>query len=200
MIKNIVFDLGMVLVSFNWRDYLDSLNFHEDIKEKMIEKAFDMAVWNEHDRGVLSDEAFIEFASQDAPEIKYPLRKYMSGVGFICKEYPYAREWICSLKQRGYHVYILSNYGETPYKYAREHFSFLGEVDGTVISSEVKFVKPEAEIYRYLLDRYCLNAEETVFLDDREDNVEAAKKLGIWGIVFEEYEKAKRELEGLLNS
>ena len=184
VIKNIVFDLGMVLVSFNWREYLDSLNFHPDIKEKMIEKAFDMAVWNEHDRGVLNDEEFIEFASKDAPEIKYPLRKYMSGVGLICKEYPYTREWICSLKQRGYHIYILSNYGKTPYKYAREHFSFLEEVDGTVISSEVKFVKPETEIYKYLLDTYCLKAEETVFLDDREDNIEAAKKLGIQGIVL----------------
>lgn len=57
-IKNIVFDLGMVLVSFNWKEYLDSLNFHQDIKEKMIEKVFDnMTVWNEHDRGALSDEA-----------------------------------------------------------------------------------------------------------------------------------------------
>lgn len=200
MIKNIVFDLGMVLVSFNWREYLDSLNFHIDIKEKMIEKAFGMSVWNEHDRGVLSDEEFIEFASKEAPEIKYPLRKYMSGVGLICKEYPYTRKWICSLKQRGYHIYILSNYGKTPYEYAKEHFSFLEEVDGIVISSAVKFVKPEEEIYRYLLDTYCLKAEETVFLDDREDNIEAAEKLGIHGIVFKGYEEGKKKLESLLNS
>lgn len=200
-IKNIVFDLGMVLVSFNWKEYLDSLNFHQDIKEKMIEKVFDnMTVWNEHDRGALSDEAFIEFACKGAPEIKYPLRQYMSGVGRICKEYPYATEWISSLKQRGYQIYVLSNYGATPYKYAQQHFSFLDKVDGAVISSEVKFVKPEVEIYRCLLEKYHLKAEETVFLDDREDNIETAEKCGIHGIVFKGYEEGKEELEKLLNS
>jgi len=199
MIKNIVFDLGMVLVSFNWREYLARLNFDKDIRERMIEKALgNMAVWNEHDRGALNDEEFIEFASKEAPEIKEPLRQYMSGVGHICREYPYALEWICSLKQRGYRVYILSNYGETPYKYAKEHFSFLNEVDGTVISSEVKFVKPEKDIYRCLLERYGLKSEETVFLDDRKDNVEAAEKMGIKGIVFEGYEKGRKELERVL--
>lgn len=201
MIKNIVFDLGMVLVSFNWREYLDSLNFHREIKERMIEKALsNITVWNEHDRGVLSDEEFIKFASKEAPEIKYPLRQYMSRVGQICKEYPYATEWISSLKQRGYQVYVLSNYGKTPYKYAQAHFSFLDKVDGAVISSEVKFVKPELEIYQCLLEKYHLKAEETVFLDDREDNIEAAQRCGIHGIVFQGYEKGKEELEKLLNS
>lgn len=200
-IKNIVFDLGMVLVSFNWREYLDSLNFHSNIKEKMIEKVFDnMAVWNEHDRGVLSDEEFIEFATKTAPEIKYPLRQYMSGVGYICKEYPYAAEWVSSLKQRGYRVYVLSNYGKTPYQYAQRKFSFLDKIDGAVISSEVKFVKPEIEIYECLLEKYHLKTQETVFLDDREDNIAAAEKCGIYGIIFKGYEQGKEELEKLLNS
>ncbi len=64
-----------------------------------------------------------------------------------------------------------------------------------MISSEVKFVKPEIEIYQCLLEKYHLKAEETVFLDDRKDNIEAAEKCGIYGIVFQGYEEGKEELE-----
>lgn len=200
MIKNIVFDMGMVLVSFNWMEYLEKLNFEKSMKETMIEKALgNTAVWNEHDRGVLSDEEFLEFASREAPEIKEPLRKYMAGVGAIIQEYDYAREWLHSLKVRGYHIYILSNYGAAPFQYAREHFTYFGEADGIVISSEVKMIKPEPGIYRYLLDTYGLIPEETVFLDDRRDNIEAAEKFGINGIVFENYKQGKQALEELLD-
>lgn len=199
MIKNIVFDMGMVLVSFNWMEYLKKLNFDKVTEKTMIQKALgNTSVWNEHDRGVMSDEEFIEFASREAPEIKSPLRKYMSGVGSIIEEYDYSAEWLHSLKERGYHIYILSNYGTTPFKYAKEHFSYFGEADGIVISSEVKMIKPEPGIYRYLLDTYHLVSEETVFLDDRRENIKAAEAFGIKGIVFENYEQGKQELEKLL--
>jgi putative hydrolase of the HAD superfamily len=92
----------------------------------------------------------------------------------------------------------LSNYGETPYKYAREHFSYFGEADGIVISSEVKMIKPEPGIYQYLIDTYELNPEETVFLDDRADNIAVAESFGIHGIVFKDYEQGVSELERLL--
>ncbi len=199
MIKNIVFDMGMVLVSFDWPAYLESLPLDKSIKETMVEKALgNINVWNEHDRGVLSDEEFILFASKEAPEIADGLRMYMQGVGRIIKEYDYAQSWLHTLKERGYHIYILSNYGATPYQYAKEHFSYLKEAEGLVISSEVKMVKPEPEIYAYLLDKYELNPEETVFLDDRSDNIEMARSFGIHGIVFCDYEQGKQELERLL--
>lgn len=200
MIKNIVFDMGMVLVEFNWKAYLEGLNLPEEIKEKMKKYALaNQKVWDEHDRGVLSDEEFIRFASKEAPEIEEGLRLYMNGVGEIITEYDYSREWLHTLKQRGYRVYILSNYGTTPFAYAREHFSYLQEPDGMVISSQVGMIKPEPEIYRYLLDTFRLIPEETVFLDDRKDNIEAAEKFGIKGIVFQNYEQGKRELEMLLS-
>lgn len=199
MIKNIVFDMGMVLVSFNWMHYLDSLPFPREIKETMTQKALaNQSVWNEHDRGVMSDEEFLVFASKDAPEILEPLRVYMDGVGKIIQEYDYSRAWLHSLKERGYRIYILSNYGAAPYRYARENFTYFGEADGIVISSDVKMIKPEPGIYQYLLKTYGLKPEETVFLDDRRDNIEAAEAFGIKGIVFENYTQGKEELEKLL--
>lgn len=199
MIKNIVFDMGMVLVEFDWMEYLNGLDMEENIKKIMIEKALgNMDVWNEHDRGVLSDEEFIEFASKEAPEIKSGLEMYMAGVGAIIKEYDYSKNWLHALKERGYHIYILSNYGETPYKYAKEHFTYFDEADGIVISSEVKMIKPEPGIYKYLLDTYELIPEETVFLDDREDNIQVAESFGIHGIVVKNHEQAVSDLESLL--
>ena len=101
------------------------------------------------------------------------------------------------LKEQGYKVFLLSNYGKTSFEAARDHgrLSFLPLVDGSVISYEVQIVKPEPGIYHALLEKYDLKAEECVFLDDRADNIEAARALGFLGIVVESYEQAKKELE-----
>jgi HAD superfamily hydrolase (TIGR01509 family) len=64
-----------------------------------------------------------------------------------------------------------------------------------VISAVEKMVKPEPDIYRLLMERYGLVAEECIFLDDRADNIETARQLGMAGIVFQDYEQAKKELE-----
>ena len=192
MIKNIVFDMGMVLVSFNWQEYLEKLPFEKEIKDLMVEKALgNLSVWNEHDRGILSDEEFIALASKEAPQIQEAMRVYMDGVGQMIEEFDYAGEWLHSLKERGYHIYILSNYGATPYQYAREHFTYFDETDG--------MVKPEPGIYQYLLEHYQLNPEETVFLDDRKDNIDAATVFGMHGIVFENYRQGAEELEKMLS-
>ena len=71
-------------------------------------------------------------------------------------------------------------------------------VDGGVISYEVQIVKPEPGIYKALLQKYNLKADECVFLDDRADNIEAAELLGLQGIVVKSYEQAEAELEKIL--
>ena len=71
-------------------------------------------------------------------------------------------------------------------------------MDGGIFSYEEKVIKPEATIYRLLLERYNLNAEECVFFDDVEKNVLAARETGIHGIVFENREQAMKELKGLV--
>ena len=73
-------------------------------------------------------------------------------------------------------------------------------IDGKIISSHVKCIKPEPEIYEKLLETYHLKAEECVFFDDRADNVEGAKAVGINGIHFTGYEAAKEQFEALVKS
>ena len=79
-------------------------------------------------------------------------------------------------------------------------FPFLDMVDGKVISGYVKMIKPEPDIYEYLVENYGLKASECVFLDDRAENVEGAKEVGMFGIQVHNYEQAKGELQDLLKA
>ena len=83
------------------------------------------------------------------------------------------------------------------FHYFPKHYD-LNSFDGVVVSSDVKMIKPNPEIYQYILKTYHLNPEESLFVDDMKENIEAAKALGIHGIVFETYEQAVRDLNELI--
>ena len=108
---------------------------------------------------------------------------------------PHAVDWILDMKAQGYHVYILSNYGEYNFEKTKEKMKFLPLMDGAVFSYQCKMIKPNEDIYLHILDEYWLEPEETIFIDDRIENVETARKLGIHGVVFENYEQASAELK-----
>ena len=75
---------------------------------------------------------------------------------------------------------------------------FLQYMDGTVFSYQYQIIKPDVRIYEQLLKNYDLRAEECVFIDDKAENVEAAKAAGYQGIVFTDYETVKEQLEEIL--
>lgn len=79
-------------------------------------------------------------------------------------------------------------------------YDFLKDMDGMVVSYEVEMVKPDRGIYECLIKKYDIVPEEAVFLDDRKPNIEEARSLGLYGIVFENYEQARGELEKLLHN
>ena len=106
--------------------------------------------------------------------------------------------WIRSLKAEGLGVYYLSNFSRRVETEAAAELSFLKEMDGGILSYKERLIKPDPAIYRLLLARYGLSAEESVFLDDTPENVEAAKALGMQGIVVESQEQAKRRLREVL--
>ena len=78
-------------------------------------------------------------------------------------------------------------------------FPFINKVDGKVVSGFVKKVKPNADIYEFLVDKYGLKPEECVFIDDRQENIDAAKALNWQGIVYKSEEQAKNDLYKILN-
>ncbi|MBR6810081.1 MAG: HAD-IA family hydrolase, partial [Clostridia bacterium] len=88
---------------------------------------------------------------------------------------------IAELKAMGKRVFALTNYPEPSLTRTVERFAFFRHMDGMVVSSREKVMKPDERIYRILLDRYQLNALDTLFIDDRLENIQAAEKLGIQG-------------------
>ena len=197
IIRNVVFDIGQVLLEFDWKNFISNMDISEKKKEQLIHVTLgNMLHWNEHDRG-MSDDEFIEKSLLIEPDIKEELSYYLKHIGTIVKEYDYSVPIIRKLKEKGYGVYLLSNYGVTPFKYALENMKFFDEVDGMVISHEVGVIKPEPEIYKIFLDKYKLTAGECLFIDDREDNIAAALDMGMSGIVFRDIEEVIKKLDTL---
>ena len=203
MIRNIIFDIGNVLASFRWADLFRDLGFSGEVFDRIAAATvLHPTMWNEFDRSLMEDEEIIAKCIERAPEYEQEIRLLFRKTELLVEEYGHSYGWISGLKERGYHVYLLSNYGKTSFEAAKTHgrLSFLPLVDGAVISYEVQIVKPEPEIYRALLAKYNLKAEECVFLDDKAENIEAAQNLGFHGIVVKEYGQAKEELEQLLQT
>ncbi len=101
------------------------------------------------------------------------------------------------LKEKGYNLYILSNIPKVPFEEIRERDEFFKYFDGAVVSAYVKHLKPEKAIYKELLRNYSLNPEETLFIDDKLDNIKSAKELGISGIHLKTPESLKEKLKEL---
>lgn len=194
MIKNVIFDVGKVLVEWDPIGAMRELGFDEETARAVAAATTETADWNENDRGAWSDEEILAKLISNAPARKKEICTFWENVGKAISQYPYAREWIRRLKKKGYGVYILSNYGKWTYENTLEDLSFIEDVDGAVFSYQVKQIKPEPEIYQSLLSRYELNAKECVFIDDRQENIEAAKRQGMEGIVFTGYEEAVQAL------
>lgn len=198
MVKNIVLDVGRVLVAWQPKELMKELGFSDEIVGELSKALFESGIWNETDRGVLSDEEFLALAVGNAPAYEKEIRLFWENVGKAIWQFSYVKEWIGAMKEAGYHVYILSNYGSWTYEKTKDNaLDFLEDVDGAIFSYQVKLIKPDAEIYYALLEKYGLQAEESVFLDDLPANIEGAKAVGMHGIVFAGLEDALVELERL---
>lgn len=197
MIKTIIFDIGQVLAKFRWREYIEELGYSKEVNEKIAKATVLSSYWNEVDRGVMTTKEIIESCVQLDIEIEDEIRNFFENRKTLVVEFDYAKDWVCELKKKGYHIYILSNYGEDNFSYVKNEFQFLKYVDGAVISYQEKCIKPDPKIYETLLNRYNLTAKECVFIDDLPANIAMAKQLGIQGIVFTSLKQAKKELQAL---
>ncbi len=198
MIRNIIFDVGMVLADFCWEKVMHELGFSGEIFERLADATVRSDAWRDYDRSLISDEEILASFIANAPGLEKEIRLFWDHMADTIERYPYAEDWVGSLKEEGYHCYILSNYSKRTFELTKEKLTFLKRVDGALFSWQVKLNKPEPEIYRTLLERYQLKPEECVFLDDSLDNVNAARNMGIHAIHFTGIEDAKKKLRELL--
>ncbi len=197
MIRNIIFDIGNVLTDFRWKEFLSDRGFSEEMTARIARASVLTPLWDEVDRGVWDMEKLMqEFIRRD-PEIASELRLAFDNVKGMVTKRDYAIPWIQRLKTHGYKVYYLSNFSIKAYEDCQDALDFIPFMDGGILSCREKVIKPDAEIYRILLSRYLLKAEESVFIDDTGKNVDAAEALGIHGICFKSRKQAEEELRQL---
>ena len=195
--KNIIFDVGRVLVDFDWEGYLSSFGFPQEEYEAIAEKVFLSQEWNERDRGLYPEEKYVQNFMDALPMYAQDVKRVMEKSGQTIHRRDYAYTWTKYLKSQGYHLYILSNYCSCILEQTKPDMTFLENMDGAVFSCDVRQIKPEKPIYETLLNRYGLVPEESVFLDDKEENCETARSLGIHAICFHDLRQAAAELEKL---
>lgn len=200
MISNIIFDVGKVLVSYDPDAYMERLGLDADTRKRMNHAMFEHQLWLDSDQGLRSPEEFLQAFTENAPELAETIRRVHESVGGTIELFDYACDWIQDLKNRGYRLYILSNYSENMFRQTEHKLKFLPLMDGAVFSYTIRLIKPDIRIYQYLCETYDLKPGESIFVDDRPENIEGALKAGIRGICFQDYEQARRELDRLLEN
>jgi len=181
MIKNVVFDMGNVLVTYDPTYFLK--DYPEEEKTLFLKEIYLSEAWKMLDRGELSEEELIRLVCSridarhhaDARKLIrwYDLSAPIDGMEQLVRQ----------LKEHGYAVYLLSNTSKAFYGFSK-NIPALAYFDGRFISADHGILKPDREIFRLFCSKFALNAAESVFIDDAPANVEAAAAEGFSGIVF----------------
>lgn len=197
MIKNLVFDIGNVLISFQPEVYLDSFDFYPALRKHIFQTVFKSRYWEELDRGTITEEEALKCFCREAPEVEMHIKRVLEGWKDILRPIPGTIELLTELKNKGYKLFVLSNYHKAAFERTFSENDFFSLLDGKVISYEVKRVKPEREIYEHLLKVYGLKSGETLFIDDMEVNIRGAEQVGFHTILFQGADKLKADLKAI---
>lgn len=194
--KNIIFDVGSVLI--NWmRMNLYTTLFHGDReKAKWIIDQVVTNEWNDQtDLGKPIEECIFELKQAFPKYVPYIDAYWYCYKDMDGGEIPGIYEILSGLKNRGYHLFCLTNWSHETFPIVKEvHARLFGMFEGIIVSGEEKMVKPNPGIYQLLLNRYSLQASESIFIDDRQANVDGANHVGIHGILFKGAQDLKQQL------
>lgn len=200
--KNIIFDVGSVLIGYRWRDMCLDEGWDEEMADKIGRAFFLNPLWPDFDAGIIRTKELLASVVEKYPDLEEEARFFITGGKKMTVERPRVWELVKRLKEKGYKLYLLSNYSEELFAEHTEGLPFLEFVDGGVISYEINKIKPNPPIYEHLMEKYQLKAEDCLFFDDRPENTEAARKLGMEAVTVEggSEELLLRELEKLLET
>ena len=199
MIRNIIFDMGNVLIYYDPDAFLDRINLKNPEDRALLKREIYLSVeWSMMDRGSLTDDEAAEIMVKRVPEhLRESVHQLVNEWERPILPIKGMEELVRELKSNGYGIYLLSNASYRQHVYwpeipASEVF------DGTLISADVHLVKPQPEIYKLLCARFSLKEEECVFIDDSTGNAEGAVFSGMRGIVFhDDAQELRRKLREL---
>ena len=188
-IKNLIFDVGNVLLEYRWNQMLLDYGLSKEEAAVAGPLFFEHEIWKELDLGNLSIEEVICLYEKALPQYAGLIRWFLTNLELMPVPRKDVWEKVHALKEKGYRIYLLSNYNDDFFRIHTQNADFLNDIDGKVVSYEIHKIKPDPAIYKYLLEKYDLKPEESAFFDDREENTQTAEKLGIqsYTITSKEY-------------
>lgn len=196
-IKNIIFDMGNVLLDYDPEVCLDYFLDKEADRAIIRRGLFGGPEWEQGDLGYLTDlERFYKVRGRVPERLHGALKSCAVDWTMCMLPVPGMKEFCDRQKEEGRRLYVLSNASSSFYDYF-PRFAEFSYFDGIVVSCDIHMIKPDEGIYKYILEKYRLLPKECFFLDDREENVEAARRAGMRAAVFDrDIEAVERCISG----
>ena len=194
---NIIFDLGGVVVTWQPKEIISKVFADPIVQETVRTEIIEHADWLALDRGTLPTKDAIVRAAKRTGLPESDVAHFLRQVPPALVAIPASVDLLYRLKSRGHALFCLSNIQHGSIEHLETAYSFWEVFSGRVISSRVQLLKPEPAIYAYLLETYCLNVEETIFIDDMDANLAAAARFGIHTMKFENPAQCEKQLRSL---
>lgn len=199
MLKNIIFDVGSVLLDYRWKELLVDFGLSEEDAYRVGKEMFDDpdGLWHIYDLATMSDEEIADAYAEKYPDDEKAIRWFLSHGEYMHIPRPDIWEQVHRLKQKGYGIYLLSNYPKELFKKHTQYADFMNDIDGLMVSYMIHKAKPDREIYSALCEKYGLDKSECLFFDDRQENVDGAIAFGMPALVAASREELLNELKKL---
>ncbi|AEA81308.1 HAD superfamily hydrolase [Candidatus Pelagibacter sp. IMCC9063] len=198
-IQKVIFDVGQVLVKFNPQNLFIKILKDEEKVDFFLKN---ICTWEWH----IQQDLIYDTSKAAGPVIKkYPEYKeaieafYGRFLEMIDSVHQENVNLALKLKQKGYPIYLLSNFPGDQFEKYRLQNSFLNEFDDRIISGDVGLAKPDIKIYQLAIKKFNLNPEESLFIDDKIENTKAAEQAGIKTIQLQNPEDLDKEIRKFID-
>lgn len=193
MIKNIIFDIGGVLLEYNPKTYLNKLNIEESKRKELNNIIFHNPKWRDCLNGIINNNELVDYLGKENLKYKNEIEQILSkdNLKYMLPPKQDMIEYYKNLKKKGYKIYLCSNITECTYDYIKDNFEIIQLADGGVFSCFEHISKPNIEIYQNLINKYQINVNDSIFIDDTNKNIMNANKLGFQTILFNDIEQLK---------
>lgn len=200
MIKNIVFDFGGVLVQYDFEGFFAKILGSREQGEWFMENVLPHRINNDMDLEFHNFRYYIEQQQRLWPDYAEALDIFDKHyIDVFTRETEGIRDILLTLKARGYRILGLSNWSSRVYEVINK-FDIFNLIEDSLISKDVHQLKPNKDIYESFLNKFHVKADECVFIDDKPENIEGCKVVGMNGIVFKNSKQLQQELDKLLQS
>jgi len=198
-VRNVIMDLGGVMLEWNPDQLLTRFELDPVLRVQLRASIFGQD-WQLFDRGRLTEAELVDRLELCTGQTRQRLIEITAAVRESLREKPETVKLVRALRQRGFDIYCLSNMPGPIYEHLRRRHTFWDVFRGIVVSGEIQLMKPEPEIYLHLLERFGLQPAESVFIDDLQANVDAAKGVGLHALRFQNANQCQQEFDALLNA